>query len=87
MPTCGCSIRSELVRTAPDGSWSESRLHINYCPLHAAAPDLLAKARAVSQEWDAYIGRGDEEGHDDPVLVGECIGDLRDAIASAKGSS
>jgi hypothetical protein len=55
--------------------------------LIAAAPDLLEAMEAVSDEWDAYIGSGDTEGHDDPVLVGEKVADLRAAIAKAKGES
>jgi hypothetical protein len=42
--------------------------------------DLVAAARAVIEEWDAYIGHDDVEGHDDAVAVGQRVAELRDAV-------
>jgi hypothetical protein len=42
--------------------------------------ELLTAARAVIEEWDAYIGHDDVEGHDDAWAVGERIALLRDAV-------
>jgi len=42
--------------------------------------DLVTAARAVIEEWGAFIGHDDVEGHDDAVLVGEKIAVLREAV-------
>lgn len=31
--------------------------------------------RNIAEEWTAYIGHDDTEGHDDPVPVGEAVAD------------
>jgi hypothetical protein len=60
----------ELVR-----EMNEARVEIGQ--LRQAAGDVV-------QEWTAYIGSGDTEGHDDSVLVGERIAELR-AVLSRSG--
>jgi len=73
-----------IVAVHPFKDWKSNA---DRARLIAVAPDLLAAMEAVSDEWDAYIGSGDTEGHDDPVLVGEKIAALRAAIAKAKGEA
>jgi hypothetical protein len=50
---------------------------------------LRHAAEQAIAEWEAYIGPGDEEGHDDVYLMGAAIGQLRHALATdvaARGS-
>lgn len=55
MTACPCVIEAlpadptDAVMGNPVGGW----LTIRYCPLHAAAPELLAALAGIVREWEA----------------------------------
>ena len=51
-PECGC----EIVSTH---DWGNLSYVIQFCPLHAGAPGLLAAAKAVSHCWWGGIFEGE----------------------------
>lgn len=55
---------------------------VSLCPLHAAAPDLLAAAKAMVEGWDEFVDT-ENEGQMDSAATQ--IPKLRAAIAKAEG--
>ena len=67
--TCGCDIE-----------FGEGPYRIAFCPLHEAAPDLLAALEEVATDY-AHMCDEDDTESDGAILLGK----MRAAISRARG--
>ncbi len=87
---CGCELVVVYDPTENPGEW-QGRFEIKHCPLHAAAPALLAvcrrvttKAHALANDHHTWV-YNTEEGQEIMRLVNE-IGEIANAaIAAVEG--
>ena len=54
---CGCNVRTEYIDTGI-GGYDEH--HIDYCPMHKAAPELLQMVKEFIQDYQE-MGIGDKQ--------------------------